>query len=160
MSEEARLDHLYAFPGDSRLIMLASKPAMERMAHVFRALGPGETREFELKVIEHLDETSFPRLRCQRVDAPLRCTLERNCIVIAGHARGLEYLAATFDYRAQEWSLGGHSHVYAGEIDRGAGLAEDEDERLVSDDSEELLIGGYGYLDDKLFGLPDGTPTA
>jgi hypothetical protein len=155
LSAATHLDHFYAVLGDGRLNILASKPALEQVASTLRTLAPSETRFFSLTVVDapHYGPT-FPSLRCARTEKPLRCVVEQNTVVIAGHSMALKFLATTLDDRAQEWLDGGHAHVYPGEIDRSENLADGENDRLVSDDSEELLIGGHGYIDDKFFGLP------
>jgi hypothetical protein len=67
---------------------------------------------------------------------------------IDGSQASFEYLAASLEARAANWHDGGHCHLFPGEE-----CHDDREGFLVSPQSEEILVGGYGYLDDALFGV-------
>lgn len=68
-------------------------------------------------------------------------------MVLTGNEQGFECFASTLESCADGWLEGGHSHIYANENWSG-------DLQLTTADSIEMLIGGYTYLDDEMFGLP------
>ncbi len=150
MNRLADIQHLYAFRGDERLIILGSEYALKSLAQVVRMLTASAIRQISLSVIEFSNEgPSIPLLKCARNEEPLKCTVDDSCVSISGSHAGLEYLATSLEARAATWRDGGHCHLYPGEE-----FSDDRGGHLTSPEPEEILIGGYGYLDDLLFGLP------
>jgi len=149
VTDAVPLPHLYPVLGDGRLNIIASRAALDVLAAALAALAAdGEPRRFSLTRCEmpHYG-MSCANLECARSDEPLLCLLEDDAVRISGHAKGLLLLSENVSSQAQNWDEGGHVHVYPGTDWRG--------EMLVSPRSEEVLIGGCGYVPNEMFGLPD-----
>lgn len=151
MSDQGHIAHLYAFPSDGRLMLLGSKPSLEKLAAVIRALAPNEERHIQLTVAKmRYDGPSLPLLVCARNAEPLVCRVGATFVSISGNDAGLDHFVSSLDARSAEWFYGGHSHIYPGQD-----FSDGREGYLVSPECEEILIGGCGYIDDALFGLPD-----
>lgn len=117
---------------------------------MIRALVPNEERHIQLTVAEMpYDGPSLPLLVCARSADPLICKVDATVVSISGNDAGLDHFVSSLDTRSAEWFDGGHSHVYPGQD-----FSDGREGYLVSPESEEILIGGRGYIDDALFGLP------
>ena len=149
MSLPTRIEHLYALFSAERVMILGSKLSLESLAVALDQLEASQTHKIELAIVQtpH-DETTFGALHLTHSATPLICLVDAEAAYIAGDRYGLDRLATSLRHRSDDWFDGGHSHIYPGE--------EFDDRLLVSPESNELLIGGLGYLPSDLFGLPPG----